>query len=69
MSADVLSRIWRFGFTTKPNGQGFDLHHSANATREIGATIEAHSDGPNKGSRFTLRLPIARNEAAQAGRA
>jgi PAS domain S-box-containing protein len=58
MSPDVLSRLWRFGFTTKPNGQGFDLHNSANAAREIGATIAAHSDGPNQGSRFVVRLPI-----------
>ena len=58
MSPDVLSRLWRFGYTTKSNGQGFDLHNSANAAREIGATITAHSDGPNEGSRFIIRLPI-----------
>jgi signal transduction histidine kinase len=58
MSPEVLSRLWRFGFTTKANGQGFDLHNSANAAREIGATITAHSDGTDKGSRFTVRLPI-----------
>ena len=58
MSPEVLSSIWRYGFTTKSNGQGFDLHNSANAAREIGATIAGHSDGPNKGSRFILRLPI-----------
>ncbi len=58
MSAEVLQRLWRFGYTTKPKGQGFDLHNSANAAREIGATIEAQSDGPDKGSRFTVRLPI-----------
>jgi C4-dicarboxylate-specific signal transduction histidine kinase len=56
MSSEILSQIWRFGFTTKLNGQGFDLHNSANAAREIGATIAAHSDGPNIGSRFTIRL-------------
>ena len=59
MSTEVLLRLWHFGYTTKPNGQGFDLHNSANAAREIGATITAHSDGPNKGSRFILRLPIS----------
>jgi signal transduction histidine kinase len=58
MLPETLPRIWRFGFTTKSNGQGFDLHNSANAAREIGATVAAHSDGPNKGSRFTVRLPI-----------
>jgi C4-dicarboxylate-specific signal transduction histidine kinase len=58
MSADVMSRLWQFGFTTKANGQGFDLHNSANAAREIAATLAAHSDGPDRGSRFTVRLPI-----------
>jgi two-component system NtrC family sensor kinase len=58
MSADVISRLWQFGHTTKADGHGFGLHDSANAAREIGATIEAHSEGLNKGSRFILRLPI-----------
>jgi len=58
MSADVISRLWQFGYTTKADGHGFGLHNSANAAREIGATIEAHSEGLNKGSRFILRLPI-----------
>jgi signal transduction histidine kinase len=56
--SEVLPSLWRFGFTTKPNGQGFDLHNSANAARDIGATIDAQSDGANKGSRYTVRLPI-----------
>ena len=64
MSAEMLSRLWHFGFTTKPNGQGFDLHNSANAAREIGATVTAHSDGPDKGSRFIIRLLIL-NETPQ----
>lgn len=58
MSTDALSRLWRFGYTTKPKGHGFGLHNSANAAREIGATLTAHSDGPGMGSRFTIRLPI-----------
>jgi signal transduction histidine kinase len=58
MSADVISRLWQFGHTTKADGLGLGLHNSAHAAREIGATIEAHSEGLNKGSRFTLRLPI-----------
>ncbi len=58
MSADVISRLWQFGHTTKADGLGLGLHNSAHAAREIGATIEAHSEGLNKGSRFILRLPI-----------
>ena len=58
MSANVLQQLWRFGYTTKPDGQGFDLHNSANAAQEIGATLTAESDGPGRGSRFTVRLPF-----------
>jgi signal transduction histidine kinase len=64
MSPDVISHLWRFGFTTKALGQGHDLHNSANAAREIGATIAAHSDGPSKGSRFIIRLPMVTMNAA-----
>ena len=66
MSQDALSRLWRFGYTTKPRGHGFGLHNSANAAREIGATISAHSDGVGKGSQFIVRLP-SRSDAAVAG--
>jgi PAS domain S-box-containing protein len=62
MSGEVLSRLWQFGFTTKQNGHGFGLHNCANAAREIGATIEARSDGPGKGACFTLRLPLVRQD-------
>jgi signal transduction histidine kinase len=58
MSGEVISRLWQFGFSTKPGGNGFGLHNSANAARELGATITAHSDGPGKGSLFVVRLPL-----------
>lgn len=69
MSAEVLSQIWRFGFTTKKKGHGFGLHNSANAAREIGATLSAHSHGIGHGSRFILRLPLDDHEAARSERA
>jgi len=65
MSADVIARLWRFGFTTKPHGYGFGMHYCANAAREIGATITAHSDGPGRGSRLIVGLPL---EAATPSR-
>ena len=58
MPQEVLSRLWQFGYTTKNHSHGFGLHNSANAAREIGATVAAHSEGDGRGSRFTLRLPI-----------
>jgi len=67
MSSEVLSRLWRFGFTTKKTGHGFGLHHCANAAREIGATIDATSDGAGQGSRFTLRLPLEESGQRSAG--
>lgn len=61
MCQEVLSHLWQFGYTTKQNGHGFGLHNSANVARAIGATLDGQSDGPGKGSRFTLRLPVDGN--------
>jgi signal transduction histidine kinase len=58
MTDDTLAQLWEFGFTTKRNGQGFGLHASALAAREIGARVSAASDGPGRGARFTVRLPL-----------
>jgi signal transduction histidine kinase len=69
MSEEVLSHLWRFGFTTKPKGHGFRLHNSANAARAIGATIAAQSDGQDKGSRFMLRLPVDSDSRLPCGAA
>jgi PAS domain S-box-containing protein len=52
-----LTRIFTHGFTTRRNGHGFGLHSSALAAREIGGSLHAHSDGPNRGATFTLLLP------------
>jgi PAS domain S-box-containing protein len=54
-----LTRIFQLGFTTKKNGHGFGLHSAANAAREMGGSLTAHSDGPGTGAAFTLSLPIA----------
>jgi signal transduction histidine kinase len=54
-----LTRIFSHGFTTRRNGHGFGLHSSALAVRELGGSLEAHSDGPGRGAIFTLVLPHA----------
>jgi signal transduction histidine kinase len=69
MSEKVLAALWRFGFTTKQEGHGFGLHNSANAAREIGATIDAYSAGPGLGSRFSVRIPIENESSLFAGEA
>lgn len=57
--ADRLTRIFSYGFTTKPQGHGFGLHSSALTARALGGTLSVHSAGAGQGARFTLWLPIA----------
>lgn len=52
-----LTRIFNHGFTTKKEGHGFGLHSGANAAKEMGGSLTAHSNGPNLGAEFTLELP------------
>jgi C4-dicarboxylate-specific signal transduction histidine kinase len=54
----VLQRLFEFGFTTKKDGHGFGLHASANLAKELGGGLSGHSDGPDRGARFTLRVPL-----------
>jgi len=53
-----LTKIFSFGFTTKPEGHGFGLHGSALAAKEIGGKLAAESEGHGKGAEFILTLPI-----------
>jgi NO-binding membrane sensor protein with MHYT domain/signal transduction histidine kinase len=56
IDADVLPRLFEFGFTTRKDGHGFGLHTSAILAKELGGELVAHSEGPGRGARFTLRL-------------
>ena len=53
-----LNRIFNHGFTTRKHGHGFGLHSGALAAKEMGGALTAHSDGPGKGARFVLELPL-----------
>lgn len=57
ISADNLARLFRHGFTTKADGHGFGLHHSAQAAKDLGGELSAESDGVGRGATFTLKLP------------
>jgi PAS domain S-box-containing protein len=57
IAPDHLTSIFNHGFTTKKDGHGFGLHSGANAAKEMGGTLTAHSSGPGKGAEFTLELP------------
>ncbi|MFO7812574.1 MAG: ATP-binding protein [Pelovirga sp.] len=56
--AENLTRIFQHGFTTRQSGHGFGLHSGALAAKEMGGSLNAHSDGPGMGATFTLELPI-----------
>jgi signal transduction histidine kinase len=53
-----LIKIFNHGFTTKKDGHGFGLHSCANAAKEMGGRLTAHSDGLGCGATFTLELPV-----------
>jgi len=60
--AENLKRIFSHGFTTKSDGHGYGLHNSALAAQEMGGTLTAHSDGPDRGATFALELPLHPSE-------
>lgn len=56
--AELLTRVWEFGFTTKAHGHGFGLHSSAVAAQQLGGTVAVISAGPGLGACFTVRIPL-----------
>jgi len=60
--ADVLGRLFEFGYTTKKDGHGFGLHTSAILAKELNGELVAFSDGLGHGARFSLRLASAAAE-------
>jgi len=53
-----LKNIFRFGFTTKSDGNGFGLHSAAIAMNEMGGSIRATSGGWGTGATFILTIPL-----------
>jgi C4-dicarboxylate-specific signal transduction histidine kinase len=60
-----LTKIFNHGFTTRQTGHGFGLHSGANAAKEMGGTLTAHSEGPGKGADFTLELPTTASRSKE----
>jgi PAS domain S-box-containing protein len=58
IAADDLSRIFRYGFTTRREGHGFGLHSSAMAAQALGGSLTGVSAGAGEGAIFTLILPL-----------
>jgi len=57
ITRENATRIFTYGFTTKPDGHGFGLHTCANHVRQMGGTIQAESEGQNRGASFVLSFP------------
>jgi PAS domain S-box-containing protein len=57
ISAENMTRIFHFGFTTRQDGHGFGLHSSALFARTMGGSLTATSEGEGKGATFILTLP------------
>lgn len=58
ISPEVMAQLFRHGFTTRPDGHGFGLHHAANTAHAMGGKLVAASDGVGHGATFTLTLPL-----------
>ncbi len=56
--AENMVKIFHHGFSTRPGGNGFGLHASINAARELGGSLTAESAGQGLGATFTLELSI-----------
>ncbi|MCP3868295.1 MAG: PAS domain S-box protein [Gammaproteobacteria bacterium] len=53
-----IHRVFEYGFTTKHNGRGFGLHHSAITAKNMGGSLSCSSNGFGKGAVFVLDLPL-----------
>jgi len=62
IDADVLTKIFNHGFTTRREGHGFGLHNSANAAQAMDGRLTAHSRGRGHGARFVLQIPLQAGE-------
>jgi hypothetical protein len=59
IAPENLARIFAHGFTTKTDGHGFGLHSCVLAARDMSGDLAVASDGPGRGARFTLTLPVS----------
>ncbi|HBR50077.1 MAG TPA: hypothetical protein DEA71_08320 [Nitrospira sp.] len=59
IASDHLPRLFTQRFTTRSDGHGIGLHSAALAAKNLGGTLQAHSDGPGRGATFILDLPVS----------
>ena len=61
IAPENIEEIFKHGFTTREDGNGYGLHSSANLASEIGGKIVAESEGQYHGATFTLTIPLKRD--------
>ena len=74
MDADTLNRVFEPFFSDRarsdaPRGTGLGLSITHAIVADHGGTIRAESDGPGRGSRFTVTLPAASHVAKEVDHA
>jgi len=57
ISQENVNRIFEYGSTTKPDGNGFGLHTAVITAQELGGSLTVFSAGPGQGATFYLTLP------------
>ncbi len=56
-----LSKLFKFGETTKEGGHGFGLHSCLKSMENMKGSLEAESEGVGKGATFTLTFHAEQN--------
>ncbi len=62
IAPDQLTQIFAYNYTTKANRRGFGLHSCSNYMTEMRGEMRAESDGPNRGARFVISIPLSEDE-------
>jgi PAS domain S-box-containing protein len=58
IASENLVKIFQHGFTTRESGNGFGLHDCSLTAKDLGGSLQGHSDGAGLGATFTLVLPV-----------
>lgn len=67
IAPENLKTIFERGFSTRPDGTGgLGLHWCANASRSMGGSLYAESNGTGAGATFVLTLPVSINSLKDA---
>jgi len=61
VSESQITDIFKFGYSTRENHDGFGLHNSSNQATEIGGELKAYSDTHINETIFTLTIPVEKS--------